>query len=395
MIRISFYQYLSKKNNSGDAPIYMVIKGLGSKISISLNVFENPKHWDCKKCRFKSGYLKSSFLNNLITEKENEVWKIVTSIKKSGKELTRSVLKKYLQNRNESDKERTILQAFDHFINQNRILYSKGTIRHYEADRRLLSNFISTRFKQSDIIITEIGYDFFTAYESHLFQIRKNKPNTIAKHLIRIRAILNHAIRIDWLLDNPAKKFKIKSVSTARIVLNVDEVNALSKLDLEGIHNLEIARDLFVFMAQTGLSYADLRELNRSHVENNYGLIRITRKKSKENCIIPILPKAKEVLKKYEKHPVSIYRDKFFPVPCNQVFNRNLKRIADMAKINKKITCHIARHTFACIALDKKVPMESISAVLGHQNIRTTQIYAKVSSGKIETDFKALNNVFG
>jgi site-specific recombinase XerD len=206
--------------------------------------------------------------------------------------------------------------------------------------------------------------------------------------------VINHAIQIDWLKENPAKKYRIKTVPTARVVLNADEVNAISKLELTVNHNLEIARDLFVFMAQTGLSYSDLRELNKSHVESEYRLIRITRKKSKETCIIPVLPSARELLKKYEKQPVSIYRNKFFPVPCNQVFNRDLKKIARIASINKKITCHIARHTFACVALDNKVPLETISRVLGHQNLKTTQIYAKVSSSKIEADFKALTSVF-
>jgi site-specific recombinase XerD len=394
MLRVSFYQITSKKNSIGESPIYMIIKGLEKKISISLNIYENPKNWDRKKCRFKSTYVKAGYLNNLITDKENELWRFVSDLKKSNIVITRNQIKKCFQNKYNSNKQKTILEAFDHYINQYRISHSIGTIRHYEVDKKLLSHFIYSSYRQTDLNITEVGYDFFSAYQSYLIQKRQNKPNTVAKHLARIRAVINHAIQIDWLKENPAKKYRIKTVPTARVVLNADEVNAISKLELTVNHNLEIARDLFVFMAQTGLSYSDLRELNKSHVESEYRLIRITRKKSKENCIIPVLPSARELLKKYEKHPVSIYRNKFFPVPCNQVFNRDLKKIASIASINKKITCHIARHTFACVALDNKVPLETISRVLGHQNLKTTQIYAKVSSSKIEADFKALTSVF-
>lgn len=395
MLRIRFYQILSKRNQEGEAPIYMRINGLDKEVNLSTHIYQHPKNWDKRKSQFKTSFSNANYLNNLIKNKKEEVWKFVDECRVYGKNLSSGSLKKYFNNDKSETVHRTILNGFDQFISLNKLTYAGGTLRHYKADRRILNDFIRYRYQQDDCIITEINFEFLTSFQSYLIEVRKNKPNTIGKHIQRIRAVVNFVIKLDWIAENPTKRFKVKNDPTSRITLNIVEISALAGLDLQTNPNLEIARDLFLFMTQTGLSYSDLKALSWNHIDNGLKLIRISRKKSKEYCVIPLMPQAQSIMKKYKNHPVAEYNSKCFPVFCNQILNRRLKELGTIAKIDKPITCHIARHSFACISLDNKVPLESISRVLGHTSLKTTQIYAKISATKIEADFQVLTKIFG
>jgi site-specific recombinase XerD len=304
-------------------------------------------------------------------------------------------LKKFFKNDESETFQRTILNGFDQLISLNKLTYAGGTLRHYKADKQILKNFIRYKYHQDDCILTEINFEFLTSFQSYLIEVRKNKPNTIGKHVQRIRSVINFVIKLDWIAEDPTKNFKVKTDPTSRITLNIGEISALASLELNSNPNLEITRDLFLFMTHTGLSYSDLKALSWNHIDNGLTLIRMSRKKSKEYCVIPLIPQAQSIMNKYKNHPVAEYNSKCFPVFSNQVLNRRLKELGTIAKIDKPITCHIARHSFACISLDNKVPLESISRVLGHTSLKTTQIYAKISASKIEADFQVLTKIFG
>jgi site-specific recombinase XerD len=395
MLRVRFYQITSKINRDGEAPIYMRINGLDKEVNLSTNIFEKPKNWDKRKGQFKISLPNANYLNGIIKNKEGEVWDYVDECRKSRKELSSETLKKYFKMEGSEDNQKTLLYGFEKFVSLNKQTHANGTIRHYQADRSILKDFIRYHYKISDCFIREVNFEFLTSFQDYLIEVRKNKPNTIGKHIQRIRAVINLAIKLDWIKEDPTRKFKVKSEPTSRTTLTIEEISIIANLDLSSNSRLEIARDLFLFMTQTGLSYSDLKALSFRHIEEGGKLIRIMRKKSRELCLIPLLPQAQLLLKKYKNHIEAVYKSKCFPVFCNQVLNRRLKEIATMARIEKQITCHIARHSFACISLDNNVPLESISKVLGHTNLKTTQIYAKISASKIEADFKVLNNVFG
>jgi site-specific recombinase XerD len=395
MLRIRFYQILSKRNQGGEAPIYMRINGLDKEVNLSTHIYQHPRNWDKRKSRFKTSIPNANYLNSLIKNKEEEVWKFVNECKIHGKNLSSGSVKNFFKNDEYETFQRTILNGFDQLISLNKLTYARGTLRHYKADKQILKNFIRYKYHQDDCILTEINFEFLTSFQSYLIEVRKNKPNTIGKHVQRIRSVINFVIKLDWIAEDPTKNFKVKTDPTSRITLNIGEISALASLELNSNPNLEITRDLFLFMTHTGLSYSDLKALSWNHIDNGLTLIRMSRKKSKEYCVIPLIPQAQSIMNKYKNHPVAEYNSKCFPVFSNQVLNRRLKELGTIAKIDKPITCHIARHSFACISLDNKVPLESISRVLGHTSLKTTQIYAKISASKIEADFQVLTKIFG
>jgi len=165
------------------------------------------------------------------------------------------------------------------------------------------------------------------------------------------------------------------------------------------VYRLELVRDIFVFACYTGLSYSDIAKLNSNHVQiGNDGndWIIIDRTKTESRCRIPILPVAKEILKKYENNPVAQTTNRLLPILSNQKMNSYLKEIEDICSINKKLTMHVARHTFATsVTLSNGVPIETVSKMLGHTSLKTTQIYAKIVDLKISNDMNDLKIKLG
>jgi integrase len=153
-------------------------------------------------------------------------------------------------------------------------------------------------------------------------------------------------------------------------------------------------RDIFVFSCYTGLAYADVKKLKRSEI--NTGVdgeqwIFSPRQKTDTPCPIPLLPVALQLLEKYAHYPKCINQDRVLPVLTNQKMNAYLKEIADLCGINKVLTFHLARHTFATtICLSNGVPMETVSKMLGHTNLKQTLHYAKTLHSKIGADMASL-----
>ncbi|HEY4787351.1 MAG TPA: site-specific integrase, partial [Bacteroidales bacterium] len=157
---------------------------------------------------------------------------------------------------------------------------------------------------------------------------------------------------------------------------------------------LQHAKDMFVFSCYTGLAYIDAFNLTSQNIgigiDGQYW-ISTCRKKTDQPVRIPLLPKAMEIIEKYKTHPYAIAKGKLLPIYSNQKLNSYLKEIADLCGITKPLTFHIARHTFATtITLSNGVPIETVSKLLGHGSIRTTQVYAKVIERKVSDDMSLL-----
>jgi len=195
------------------------------------------------------------------------------------------------------------------------------------------------------------------------------------------------------LARNPYESFKVVRNETNRDFLTLQEVKQLQIKKID-VYRLDLVRDIFVFACYTGLSYSDIAKLNSSHVQiGNDGndWIIIDRTKTESRCRIPILPVAKEVLRKYENHPIVQSSDRLLPILSNQKMNCYLKELEDICGIMKKLTMHVARHTFATsVTLSNGVPIETVSKMLGHTSLKTTQIYAKIVDSKISNDMNQL-----
>jgi len=392
MVKLSLYQLNSKKNSKGESPIYCRINGLDKTINLSLGLFIEPAYWDRKKSSIKNKHPRNLTLNSFIANKKKEILSIIDNYQREGEIISTGLLKALLSGKRKIE-DKTIINAFDYFITANSTSYSKGTIKHYKTAKNKLKAFLKNEYLMEDISLEKVNYELLTKYNTHLAKIYSNQQNTIEKEIKRVKAVIHLAQKLQWINLDPTNNYRCKTVTTNKVILTQDEIISIENLDLTGKERLGMIRDLFLFMAYTGISYSDMQLLtinNIQIIDDKNKVIQLNRKKSKELCIIPLLFKAENFINKYKVLPSAIYNDLVFPKISNQKMNEGLKSIAESAKINKKISCHTARHSFACIALDFNVPIESISKVLGHTSIKTTQIYAKISSKKVITDFTTM-----
>lgn len=260
------------------------------------------------------------------------------------------------------------------------IEFAHNTFRRYNSSLNSLKRFLDNR----DVRISTITHIFASNYYYYLITKEKLQSNSAYKNIKALHRVLNFAAENDLIPFNPCKRFKCKYKNPNRPYLTETEINTLYSLRIKEKY-LARVRDVFLFQVYTGLSYADISAITKRNIEigvdGNEWII-IHRKKTGERSAIPILPRAKEILFSYNYS---------LPIISNQKMNKYLKVIADLAKITKKLTTHCGRHTFATtITLSNGVPIETVSKVLGHSNISTTQIYAKIVDSKVAKDFSAL-----
>ena len=273
------------------------------------------------------------------------------------------------------------------------IEYSKGSYKNYITTIKHLKNYIKTKFNTDDISLNKLNYDFVYNFSHYILLNTKCTHNGMMKHIQRLKKITNFCIKNNYITNDPFISFKIKFKKSNRVYINNEELYILKNIKLN--KSLNKIRDIFLFACYTGLSYIDLYNLNIKNIQigdDNLKWIFIKRHKTDIPSNIPILPPALTILNKY-KTQNNI--NGIFPMISNQKTNIALKEIACLCNFNKKLTFHCARHTFATtITLTNGVPIETVSKMLGHNNIKTTQIYARVIDSKISADMMKLRQKF-
>ena len=277
------------------------------------------------------------------------------------------------------------------------IEYAPGTLERYETSLKHTSNFLFWKYNITDINIDKIDHAFITDYEFYLRTVRKCANNTAVKYIKNFNKIIKLCIANDWLDKNPFANYKSKVKEVERIYLSEGEIQNIINKDFNN-ERLSLVRDIFLFSCFTGLAYIDVKNLTRSHISigiDGDKWIFTHRQKTESASKIPILSVTQMIIDKYENHPQSVNEEKLLPILSNQKMNAYLKEIAAVCEIEKELTFHIARHTFATtITLTNGVPIESVSKMLGHKNLRTTQHYAKVLDKKVSEDMKILRDKF-
>jgi site-specific recombinase XerD len=275
--------------------------------------------------------------------------------------------------------------------------YAPGTLERYTTSLKHTIEFMQWKYNVSDIDITKIDHAFVTDYEFWLRSVRNCANNTAVKYLKNFNKIIKLCLANDWLYKNPFANYKSKVKEVERVYLTEEEIQSIIEKDFK-TERLSLVRDIFLFSCFTGLAYIDVKNLTKSHI--SYGIdgekwIFTHRQKTESASKIPILPVTQLIIDKYESHPQCNNEDKLLPILSNQKMNAYLKEIAAICEIEKELTFHIARHTFATtVTLTNGVPIESVSKMLGHKNLRTTQHYAKVLDRKVSEDMKILKDKF-
>ena len=274
---------------------------------------------------------------------------------------------------------------------------SKATFGKYRTTLDHTISFLKWKFQRSDIEISSITYSFITEFEFWLKSVQKCNHNTTIKYISNLRKIINICLKNGWLVKDPFIGFKMTKKEVIREILTEEELQTLISKDIQNIRIRQV-RDIFIFSCFTGLAYIDAKRLRRSDIVigiDGERWIYTRRKKTDSPSRIPLLPVVLDIMEVYKDHSQCLNNDSLLPIPSNAKLNAYLKELADICGINKYLTFHIARHTFATtVTLNNGVPIESVSKMLGHKSIKITQIYAKILDRKVSEDMSLLRKKF-
>jgi site-specific recombinase XerD len=299
------------------------------------------------------------------------------------------------------ERTRTLIPIFIDHNNKIKALigkeYAPGTLERYETSLKHTKDFLMWKYNITDIDILKIDHAFISDYEFYLRTVRNCANNTAVKYIKNFNKIIKICLANHWMDKNPFANYKSKVKEVDRVYLSEEEIQEIINKDF-GTDRLSLVRDIFLFSCFTGLAYIDVKNLTKSHVSigiDGEKWIFTHRQKTESASKIPILPVTQMIIDKYENHPQALNQDRLLPILSNQKMNAYLKEIAAVCNINKELTFHIARHTFATtVTLTNGVSIESVSKMLGHKNLRTTQHYAKVLDKKVSEDMKILKDKF-
>jgi len=275
--------------------------------------------------------------------------------------------------------------------------FEANTLKGYITSEKHLTDFIRKQYAKDDIEINELNYAFINNFEHYLRADCKCSDVSAAKYIKHLKKIVNHCMANGWLKSAPFIAYKSTAKAKERTYLTQEEIaNIIDKKFT--MTRLQQVRDIFIFCCFTGLSYADVKKLKRSEIAlgiDGEKWIFTKRQKTNTSSHIPILPNAFDILSRYKDNPECENRDLVLPVLSNQKMNAYLKEIGDVCGIDKHLTFHLARHTFATtITLSNGVPIETVSKLLGHTALKTTQHYAKVLDAKVSHDMGKLKKQF-
>jgi site-specific recombinase XerD len=398
-VSILFYIKRAKVNNLGVCPIYTRVTVNAKRFEFSTNKSINPDKWSSEGSKVKGTSEEARTINSHLDYLKNQILQAEKKLIKKDISVSSENLKNELFGLTET--KRMLVPIFQDHNNKIKELvgkeYAPGTLERYTTSLKHTIEFIQWKYNISDIDITKIDHAFITDYEFWLRSVRNCANNTAVKYLKNFNKIIKLCLANDWLDKNPFANYKSKVKEVERIYLTEEEIQYIIDKDFK-TERLSLVRDIFLFSCFTGLAYIDVKNLTKSHI--SYGIdgekwIFTHRQKTESASKIPILPVTQMIIDKYENHPQCNNEDKLLPILSNQKMNAYLKEIAAICEIEKELTFHIARHTFATtVTLTNGVPIESVSKMLGHKNLRTTQHYAKVLDRKVSEDMKLLKDKF-
>jgi site-specific recombinase XerD len=367
------------------------IVGLDNQINHSTRICIPISDWDSKKVQVKPRNEQAYLLNKQINDLRAKIINFLESRTKKNEIISAELLKSHLSGA--SIEAKGIIEMIQHYIDTNKGRLSQNTIKQYKSIQSKLIKYFMKELLISDFPLDKLNYRFLNDYRIYLELKCMNGPNTIDRDIKRLKAVIHLAQKLEIIKEDPFKNFKSQTVVTHRSTLNINEIASIEDLTIE-TETMKIVRDAFLFMCYTGLSYSDLKNLNFNQIYQSIGkkrIIKLQRHKTDEYCMVPLMDKAEALISKYMDHPAKSNQEVVFPVISNQKMNQYLKLIMQLAGINKLITCHVARHSFATNSLEFNIPIETVSRMLGHTNIKTTQIYAKITETKLMNDFAAFD----
>ncbi len=396
-IKVMFYLRKSKVNRWGTVPVYMRVTIEGRRFETAAVRCVSPETWSqaagCVLSRSKDWEVID--INAHLDLLRAKAFGVQRKLLTKEVPITIETFKDEWHGRQR--RQRMLLEIFvQHNEDFKQLVgrqYSPGTWKRYATALRHTRAFIKDKYGLTDIAVASIEYKFITDYDFWLRTTRKCGHNSTIKYLANFRKIINICLKNRWIDKDPFVGFSMAKKEVERWYLTGQELQRIASkvFDME---RLSQVRDVFLFCCYTGLAYADVQALTPEQVVvgvDGERWIFTRRTKTDVSSKVPLLPVALEIIERYGRNVECLIKNKVFPVPTNQKMNAYLKEIADLCGIKKYLTSHMARHTFATtVTLTNGVPMESVSKMLGHRSLRTTQLYAKVLDEKVSEDMMAL-----
>ena len=398
-ITLHIYAKTTKANAAGQLPIYFRLTVDGQRFEFSSKKFIEKSKWSSELSKMKGSSEEARTINSYLDLMKSKVFDIQMELIHKNEELSLENFKSRILGTHQ--RERMIIPIYQNHNDKIEELigngYAYGTLERFKISLKHLQEFILWKYNVSDISINKIDYAFVTEFEFYLRSVKKCNNNTAVKYVRNFRKRIKICLDNDWLDKNPCSRYEGKMKEVERDFLTEEELTRIYNKRFSS-ERLTLVKDIFIFSCYTGLAYVDVKGLKRDHIGigiDGEKWIFKNRQKTDTKSKIPVLPIAAEIIKKYENHPRCLNDDTILPILTNQKMNGYLKEVGDLCDISKEITFHMARHTFATsVTLTNGVPIETVSKMLGHKNIQTTQHYAKILDKKVSEDMKILRDKF-
>ncbi|PQJ18287.1 MULTISPECIES: site-specific integrase [Nonlabens] len=389
----------TSRAKDGVANLYARVTVNQKRANISLKHSINVNKWDVTKKRSKGTDAKAKQLNFYLDQTYTKLFQIYQDLTYKEELVTAKIIKaKFI---GDDEKSKSLLDLIEYHSKKIENTLAVGSIRNFGVTENYLNKFLKKEKKTTDIYLKQLDYKFLVDFENYLANVwpvghpRALSQNTIMKHIQRLRKMVTLAYHLEWLERDPFARWKPKYEKSNREFLSETELENLENHDFNS-DRLDRVRDLFVFSCYTGISYVDIMALTADNVMKGIdggNWIVTKRQKTKSAVQVPLLGKVEELIEKYSDHPMTAITSSLLPIITNEKLNVYLKEVANHVGIKKNLTFHMARHTFATtITLSNGVPIETVSKLLGHTKIATTQIYARVLENKVSADMKVLRD---
>lgn len=385
----------SKQNKKGLSPIEVSISTNGERIYFSTGKQVQAADWNKEKQSVKGKSEESQLINGYLTQLRNKIYQKEIELTQRGYLITAELLKDAVLDKVETLNEKMLLEILEDHNRERKAMVGKtlapATYWVFEYTARLLTEYIKQKYQREDLYLRELNISFIQGFHAFLLCEKKMAQNSATKHLKFLKQIVNLAVANSYMTFNPFLPYKIEREPVEIDFLDEEELRKIINFDTP-LPRLERAKDMFLFGCFTGLSYIDIKTLTPEHFEKDgAGRIWIKKRRVKTGVLsrIPLLPIAKLILDKYKGG------DKLLPIQDPADVNKYLKDIAILCGINKRITFHTSRHTFAStVTLANNISLEVVSKMLGHTNTRMTTHYAKLIDKCIGEQMDKLMDTF-
>ena len=383
----------NKVSKDGKCPITVSINTNGERVYFNTGKKVRPMDWSKDKQIVKGKDEEALLINDFLKQIRSKLLQKEVELLERGFLITPELVRDAYLDKIELLKEKSFFDVFQEHNDQQKALVGNGISKstHWvsEYSFRLCKDFLKDKFQRNDIYLKELNVNFIR--EFHLYLLKRMGQNSCSKHLKLLKKLTNMAVANSYITFNPFATYKVERTPVEIDFLNEEELRKVINFDTP-IPRFERAKDMFLFGCFTGLSYIDVKTLSLEHFERDTeGRIWIKKRRVKTGVLsrIPLLPMAKMILEKYKNS------SKLLPIQDPADINKYLKDIAILCNINKRITYHTSRHTFAStVTLANNISLEVVSKMLGHTNTRMTTHYAKLIDASIAKQMDSLMNLY-